>query len=97
MTQSRYHLSTLDPKVGTICILGVLGLGTLVESRQKNPKAIPQETRRLSRDGRGGNGPPHDTVDDIHRALPIIRKYTRIPMGFGSLGKCRVYIINPKP
>ena len=25
IAQSRYHLQTLDPKVGTICILGVLG------------------------------------------------------------------------
>ena len=25
IAQSRYHLRTLDPKVGTICILGALG------------------------------------------------------------------------
>ena len=25
MAQSRYHLKTLDPKVGTICVLGALG------------------------------------------------------------------------
>ena len=25
IAQSRYHLQTLDPKVGTICILGALG------------------------------------------------------------------------
>ena len=27
IAQSRYYLQTLDPKVGTTCILGALGLG----------------------------------------------------------------------
>ena len=26
IAQSRYYLQTLDPKVGTICILGALGI-----------------------------------------------------------------------
>ena len=30
IAQSRYYLQTLDPKVGTICILGALGIYTYV-------------------------------------------------------------------
>ena len=33
IAQSRYHFQTSDPKVGTICILGVLGLGRQFFSR----------------------------------------------------------------
>ena len=29
IAQSRYYLKTLDPKVGTICVLGALGLGLI--------------------------------------------------------------------
>ena len=34
IARSRYYLSTLDPKVGTVCILGVLG-----EPLPRNPKS----------------------------------------------------------
>ena len=37
IAQSRYYLQTLDPKVGTICILGALGLPCTISPKTPKP------------------------------------------------------------
>ena len=40
IAQSRYYLQTLDPKVGTICILGALGVSLYVADALAGPGLI---------------------------------------------------------
>ena len=48
IAQSRYYLQTLDPKVGTICILGVLGfLHASMSMASERNASVSTSTSRL--------------------------------------------------
>ena len=46
IVQSRYYLQTLDPKVGTICILGALGFVSMQTGRLGSGSKLQRDFER---------------------------------------------------